>query len=63
MDGDLLAPRPAAEALVARTSAAGITRRTYSPARGADKPGPHYTWVKDAVAVAGLITGWLNDRP
>jgi predicted alpha/beta hydrolase len=48
MTGDLLAPWPATAALLAKTNAATVTRQAYTPSRGAGKPGPHFTWVKDA---------------
>ena len=55
MDGDLFAPPTATEALLAKTSAARITRQSYSPLRGPAKPGPHFTWIKDQPDIARRI--------
>lgn len=55
MEGDTLAPQSATEALLAKTSAARVTRRVYSPARGNARPGPHFTWVADKPGIAGLV--------
>lgn len=59
MDDDIFAPPTATQALLAKASAARVTRQSYSPSRGSARPGPHFTWVKDQPDIARWL---LNGR-
>jgi len=60
--GDVLAPRTAMDALLAKAPRARVTRLDYIPSRGEAEPGAHLTWVRDRDGVAPAIVAWLRSR-
>ncbi|MFT4220360.1 MAG: hypothetical protein QM611_07575 [Microbacterium sp.] len=58
--GDVLAPRTATDALLAKVPRARITRTSYTPSRATAKPGPHFTWVRDRDGLATAIIEWVR---
>ncbi len=59
---DVLAPRTATDALLAKVPRAHVTRYAYDSARGAAKPGSHFTWVRDRGGLAPAIADWARSR-
>jgi 1-acyl-sn-glycerol-3-phosphate acyltransferase len=62
VEHDVLAPRTATQALLAKAPAARVTRRNYTASGGTARPGAHFTWVKDQPGLASIIAEWARPR-